>query len=56
MTEGILLIQADPVGTSSPFFFSFVYLFIYFCLCWVLIAARELSLVASSGGYSLVSI
>ena len=29
MTEGILLTQADPVGTSSPFFL-FIYLSIYF--------------------------
>ena len=29
-----------------------IYLFIYFCLRWVFIAARGLSLVALSGGYS----
>ena len=27
-------------------------LFIYFCLCWVFIAVRQLSLVVVSGGYS----
>ena len=42
----------------------FIYLFIYlflnivgvFWLCWVLIAARGLSLVAASGGYSFVAV
>ena len=29
-----------------------IYLFIYFWLCWVFVAARGLSLVAASGGYS----
>ena len=32
----------------------FIYLFIYFCLCWVFIAAPSLSLVVVSGGYSLL--
>ena len=32
----------------------FVCLFIYFWLCWVFIAARGLSLVVASGGYSLL--
>ena len=39
----------------SFFFFKinlFIYLFIYFWLRWVFIAARELSLVAASGAYS----
>ena len=35
-------------------FFNF-YLFIYFWLSWVFIAARGLSLVAASGGYSSCS-
>ena len=34
------------------FFFKFIYLFIYFWLCWVFIAAHGLSLVAASGAYS----
>ena len=34
------------------FFLIYFYLFIYFWLCWVFIAARGLSLVAASGGYS----
>ena len=37
----------------SMFFLNlFIYLFIYFWLHWVFIAARRLSLVAASGGYS----
>ena len=36
------------------FFFSFINLFIYFWLCWVFVAARGLSLLAASGGYSLL--
>ena len=32
----------------------FIYLFIYFWLHWVFIAARGLSLVVASGGYSLL--
>ena len=36
-------------------FFKFIYLsFIYFWLRWVFVAARRLSLVAVSGGYSLL--
>ena len=34
--------------------FSLINLFVYFWLHWVFIAAQWLSLVASSGGYSLV--
>ena len=30
----------------------FIYLFIYFWLYWVFVAARRLSLIAVSGGYS----
>ena len=32
--------------------FNFIYLFIYFCLCWVFISVRGLSLVGASGGHS----
>ena len=39
------------ITTYSFFFFFKIYLF-YFWLCWVFIAARGLSLVAVSGGYS----
>ena len=38
------------------FCFINVYLFIYFWLCWVLVAACRLSLVVASGGYSLVAV
>ena len=31
-----------------------IYLFIYFWLLWVFVAARQLSLVAESEGYSFV--
>ena len=31
-------------------------LFIYFCLCWVLLAVCGLPLVAGSRGYSLVAV
>ena len=34
------------------FFFLNIYLFIYFCLCWVFVSARGLSLVPASGGHS----
>ena len=33
-----------------------MYLFIYFWLCWVFVAARGLSPVGASGGYSLVAV
>ena len=39
-------------STHALFFFFNVYIFIYFWLCWVFIAACRLSLVAASGGYS----
>ena len=39
----------------SPFFFlRFVYLFVYFWLCWVFITVCGLSLVVAGGGSSLV--
>ena len=38
---------------GSIFFFNIsLFLFIYFWLCWVFVAARRLSLVVASGGYS----
>ena len=46
------------IKVMTPDFFSFlsiylsIYLLIYFWLCWVFIAARGLSLVAASWGYS----
>ena len=44
------------VGVFLFFFFStlglFIYLFIYFWLCWVFVSVRGLSPVAASGGHS----
>ena len=34
------------------YFLKFIYLFIYFQLCWVFVSVRGLSLVAASGGHS----
>ena len=34
--------------------FFFFFNFIYLCLCWFFVSARGLSLIAVSGGYSLV--
>ena len=51
----ILLIQ-PKVKRHLLFFFLinlFIYLFIYFWLCWVFVAARRLSLVVVSGGATL---
>ena len=39
---------------AGEFFFFFFNNFIYFCLCWVLVAACRLSLVTVSEGYSLL--
>ena len=44
------------IATLTFFFFNtlfyFVYLFIYFWLCWVFVSVRGLSLVVASGGHS----
>ena len=46
--------------TKAFFFFFFnkfiIYLFIYFWLCWVFVAARGLSLVVVSGGLLFVAV
>ena len=47
-----VFIPALPLGWSVLFFFKLINLFIYFWLRWVFVAARGLSLVAASGGYS----
>ena len=39
-------------GSFFFFFKLFIYLFIYFWLCWVFVSVRGLSLVAASGGHS----
>ena len=38
----------------TPDFLKLISLFTYFWLCWVFVAVRRLSLVAVSGGYSLL--
>ena len=52
----IVYFFSELCNFSQPLFFSpqFIYLFIYFWLCWVFVAAHRLSLVAASGGYSLL--
>ena len=42
------------INNMGPFNFFNINLFIYFWLCWVFFAACRLSLVAESGGYSLL--
>ena len=44
-----------PVGSLSIYVFflnKFIYLFIYFWLCWVFVSVQRLSPVAASGGHS----
>ena len=46
-----------PLNSHFVFFSLFIflidlYLFIYFCLCWVFVAAHGFSLLVASGGYS----
>ena len=36
----------------SVLFFKFIYLFIYFWLCWVFVSVPGIPLVAASGGHS----
>ena len=43
---------SQSVACLFILFLNFIYLFIYFWLRWVFIAAHGLSLVAASGGYS----
>ena len=47
-------LQNDDSNCHSVFvfFFNFIYLFIYFWLCWVSVAAHRFYLVVGSGGYS----
>ena len=54
-SEGNLYILKIPSFQHSAFFFYIYFyfiLFIYFWLCWVFVAARGLSLVTASRGYS----
>ena len=43
-----------PPGKPRVVYILKINLFIYFWLCWVFVAARGLSLVVASGGYSLL--
>ena len=44
----------DSLSAALFFIYLFIYLFIYFWLGWIFVAARGLSLVVASGGYSLL--
>ena len=44
----------DVIFRLPHLFLKKIYLYIYFWLCWVFVAVRGLSLVAASGGYSLL--
>ena len=48
------LLPPKKVLPLASFIYLFIYLFIYFWLHWVFIAVHGLSLVAVSGGYSLL--
>ena len=41
-----------PLGTTSTLFKKFLFIYIYFWLCWVFVSVWGLSLVAASGGHS----
>ena len=45
------MLQLGP-SAAKIYIYSFIHSFIYLWLHWVLVAARGLSLVAASGGYS----
>ena len=51
---GMVAQQCGVFCFSFRFFNLFIYLFIYFWLCWVFVAACGLSLAAASGGDSLL--
>ena len=42
----------STISTVFCLFVKFMYLFIYFWLCWVFVSVRGLSLVVASGGHS----
>ena len=48
------IIKTRPLSFLGFFLNKFIYLFIYFWLCWVFVSVRGLSLVAVSGGHSLL--
>ena len=49
---GLLFVYIIALVRADILAFFFIYLFIYFWLCWVYVAVPGLSLVAVSGGYS----
>ena len=50
-----IFVYSERVCSKVFFFFNrFIYLFIYFGLCWVFVAVHRLSLVVASWGYSLL--
>ena len=49
------MLLSKPSSSLLTFCLTFKLLLIYFWLCWVFIAVHRLSLVAASGGYSLVA-
>ena len=42
----------DNIKCTNFVFLQIYYLFVYFCLCWIFVAVRGLSLVVASGGCS----
>ena len=54
LISGIIRATSEVRGLQedSVFCLYFMYLFIYFWLCWVFVSVRGLSLVAASGGHS----
>ena len=52
--EEMVLYQSKVSIFNSKLVFFLINIFIYFWLLWVFIAARGLSLVVASGGYSLL--
>ena len=54
LTQEVIMEGIDSFTANTEHFFlnKFIYLFIYFWLCWVFVSVRGLSLVAASGGHS----
>ena len=46
------MIKNKDIELFAVVFFFLIYLFIYFWLCWIFVAAHRLSLVVASGAYS----
>ena len=46
--------MALGLNETRVLFFFYIILFIYFCLCWIFIAAEAFSVVMETGGCSLV--